>query len=262
MGDELSEYIVDFEKRSAIKSQILADFVAEWMESGSSTEGIVLEASWLIYCDGAWGSTGARAAAILVSPSGIKLRYAMRLQFHREAEKCTNNIAEYKAILLGLRKLRAIGVQTCTLCTDSKVVAGQIKKGCIVRELTHERYLVRVGRMECYFKGFTIEYIERTKNAKANELMKVMALNTPLPADIFFQVIFDTSIKTVEAEPRMINLIEGKDWRVPTMVYLHDYYELDSAAEHIRMQQRTRAYQIIGNDLYKTSVSGPPPSLH
>jgi ribonuclease HI len=28
---ELSDHVVDFEKRSAIKSQILVDFVAEWM---------------------------------------------------------------------------------------------------------------------------------------------------------------------------------------------------------------------------------------
>jgi hypothetical protein len=33
---ELSEHVVDFEKRSAIKSQILANFVAEWMEPGSA----------------------------------------------------------------------------------------------------------------------------------------------------------------------------------------------------------------------------------
>jgi hypothetical protein len=29
-GAELSEYIVDFERRSAIKSQVLADFVVDW----------------------------------------------------------------------------------------------------------------------------------------------------------------------------------------------------------------------------------------
>jgi hypothetical protein len=34
---ELSEYVVDFEKRNIIKSQILADFVAEWTEPGSAT---------------------------------------------------------------------------------------------------------------------------------------------------------------------------------------------------------------------------------
>jgi hypothetical protein len=29
-GAELSEYTVDFERRSAIKSQVLADFVVDW----------------------------------------------------------------------------------------------------------------------------------------------------------------------------------------------------------------------------------------
>jgi ribonuclease HI len=56
------------------------------------------------------------------------LRYDARLQFTNEADKCTNNIAEYEAILLGLPKLRAIRVQTCTLHTDSKVVSSQIEK--------------------------------------------------------------------------------------------------------------------------------------
>jgi hypothetical protein len=66
-------------KRSAIKSQILADFVAEWTESGSVTEGAILESPWLVYCDGAWGTAGAGAATILISPSGIKLCHAARL---------------------------------------------------------------------------------------------------------------------------------------------------------------------------------------
>jgi hypothetical protein len=45
---ELSEYVVDFEKRSAVKSQIMADFVAEWMEPNSRNEGIIPESPWLI----------------------------------------------------------------------------------------------------------------------------------------------------------------------------------------------------------------------
>jgi ribonuclease HI len=65
---------------------------------------------WLMYCDGAWGSTGPGAATILISPSGIKLRYAARLQFTSDIDKCSNNITKYETILLGLRKLRAIGV--------------------------------------------------------------------------------------------------------------------------------------------------------
>jgi hypothetical protein len=106
---ELSEYVDNFEKCSAIKSQVLADFVAKWMEPGSAAGGEVPETPWMVYCDGAWGATGAGAAAILISPLRIKLRYTARMQFNNEVDKCTNNIAKYEAILLRLCKLRAIG---------------------------------------------------------------------------------------------------------------------------------------------------------
>jgi hypothetical protein len=111
---KLSEHVVDFEKCSAIKSYILPDFMAEWTKPGFATEGAVPESPWLVCCDGAWGATGAGAATILTSPLGIKLRYTTRLQFSNETDKCTNNIIEYEAILLGLRKLRAIGVQSAS----------------------------------------------------------------------------------------------------------------------------------------------------
>jgi ribonuclease HI len=184
------------------------------------------------------GSAGTKVATILVSPSGIKLRYAMRLHFHSEADKCINNIAEYETILLGLRMLRTIRVQTCTLRTDSKVIVGQIEKEYIAREPTLERYLALVRRIECYFKGFIVEYIERTKNTEPDELVKATAYNTSLPADIFFHVILDASIKAVKVEPRVINLIEGEDWRTPIMAYLHRYYEPNSAEEHTRIDER------------------------
>jgi hypothetical protein len=50
---ELLEYVVDFKKWSAIKSQILTDFVTEWTEPSSQIEGVVQELPWLVYCDGA-----------------------------------------------------------------------------------------------------------------------------------------------------------------------------------------------------------------
>jgi ribonuclease HI len=51
------------------------------------------------------GELRPRAAVVLKSPLGIRLRYALRLQFTAEATKCSNNIAEYEAVLLGLHKL-------------------------------------------------------------------------------------------------------------------------------------------------------------
>jgi hypothetical protein len=39
--------------------------------------------------------------------------------------------------------------------------------------------------MENYFKGFTVEHIDRNKNTEADELVKAAAHNTPLPVDVF-----------------------------------------------------------------------------
>jgi hypothetical protein len=43
---ELSEHVIDFEKRSAIKSQVIAEFIIDWIESSSYTKGTVVDTPW------------------------------------------------------------------------------------------------------------------------------------------------------------------------------------------------------------------------
>jgi hypothetical protein len=66
--------------------------------------------------------------------------------------------------------------------------------------------------------------------------MKATTLNTPLRAYVFLQTISEAFIKTIEPEPRVINIIQGEDWQAPIMANLCHYYEPDSAVEQIRMQ--------------------------
>jgi hypothetical protein len=76
----------------------------------------------------------------------------------------------------------------------------------------HPRKIPGFGQKNGKFsKGFTVEYIDRNKNTEADEHAKVVARNTPLPADVFLQIILDALIKTIETEPRVINIIEGED---------------------------------------------------
>jgi hypothetical protein len=86
-------------------------------------------------------------------------------------------------------------------------------------------------RMKNYFKGFTVEYIERNKNTKADELAKTAARNTLMPPDVFYEVLEDASVKTVLLRPRLINIIEREDWRAPIMAYLCHYYEPDNTTK-------------------------------
>jgi hypothetical protein len=102
----LTEFTIDFVHRSSIQSQALADFIADWTLGAQDEEKTNDAKAWTIFCDGSWGTFGAGADAILISPSKIKSCYAARLDF-----KCTNNIADYEALLLGLRKLKAMGIR-------------------------------------------------------------------------------------------------------------------------------------------------------
>jgi hypothetical protein len=111
--------------------------------------------------------------------------------------------------------------------------------------------------MQSYFRGFTVEYIERNKNAEGDELAKAATRNTLMPVDVFFQVLEDASVKIVLPEPRVINTIEGEDWRALIMAYLRHYYELDSKNKQTRMQQSAKGYQIVA-----MRCTGPPCKVH
>jgi hypothetical protein len=77
------------------------------MPGAQDEERINDSEAWTIFCDGSWGTFGAGAAVVLVAPSKVRTCYAVRLDF-----SCTNNIAEYEALLLGLRKLKAMGIMS------------------------------------------------------------------------------------------------------------------------------------------------------
>jgi ribonuclease HI len=91
---------------------------------------------------------GVCTAAVITSPTGIKHRYTACLSFALESDRCTNNIAEYKVVILGLRKLRALGVTTCIVKTDSKVIAGQVEKEYSAKDPALKQYLTAVRSLE------------------------------------------------------------------------------------------------------------------
>lgn len=141
------------------------------------------------------------------------MMYAARQEFCKDEDRCTNNIAEYEAVLLGLRKIRALGVQSCKVTTGSKVVANQADKEYVAREPMLAKYLLAVRSMDKYFKGFNTEYIERKHNDEADELAKLESCKQQLSPDVFYEVIQDPTIKTVQKEQRLAQAIMSEDWR-------------------------------------------------
>ncbi|KAJ3698137.1 hypothetical protein LUZ61_001842 [Rhynchospora tenuis] len=105
---ELSEYDVTFIPRTAYKSQILADFVVECTARPSelSSEDEV----WHVYVDGAASERGSGVGVEIIGPKGEKFHYAIHLTFN-----VSNNVAEYEALLAGLRLTEATGAKCLPL---------------------------------------------------------------------------------------------------------------------------------------------------
>jgi ribonuclease HI len=180
---ELAEHVINSVARSAIKSQVLAYFVADWTPSTPKGEAIVTEPVWEVQCDGAYCHLGSAAAAVLKSPSGIKLRYALRMK----CDNCTNNVAEYEGLLLALRKARAVGARRLVILTDSELVAGHIEKTYKAKKPDMMKYLQVVRSMEKFFIGITVRSFPRHYNKEADAIAKATALLEPLPPDVFYE---------------------------------------------------------------------------
>jgi len=148
----LAAHTIDFVPRSAIKSQVLADFIADWTPPAPSQKQLVIEAIWQLECGGAYYKNGSGASAVLTAPSGTQLKYAGRLDF----VGCTNNMAEYEGLHLGLRKARALGARRLSIISDSELITNHIGKTYRALKPELAKYLAAVQSMEKYFLGFSI----------------------------------------------------------------------------------------------------------
>jgi ribonuclease HI len=249
---ELNEFTIDYVHRSSIQSQALADFIADWTPGAQDEERTKDNEAWIMFYDGSWGTFDAGAAAILISPSKIRSCYTARLEFN-----CTNNIAEYEALLLGLRKLMAMGIRRAILKFDSHVIIGHIDKSSKARDLKLEKYLDTARRMEASFEGFLVKNIPIGENEHADLLAKSAAQGLPLPSEVFFETIKAPSVELMERAVLTISPVHSEDWRTKIISFLQGNYPSDDEVYIKIMQARTRPYMIIEGELYKQRVCSP-----
>jgi ribonuclease HI len=249
---ELNEFSIDYVHRSSIQSQALADFIADWTPGAQEEETNKDVEAWTVFYDGSWGTFGVGATAVLVAPSKVRTCYAARLDF-----SCTNNIAEYEAFLLGLRKLRAMGIRRAILKTDSQVISGHIDKSSKARDPKLEKYLDRVRRLEASFEGFSVKNIPRGENEHADLLAKSVAQGLPLPSEVFFETIKAPSVEPMERAVLAISPAHSEDWRIEIISFLQGNCLSDDEAYNKRMEARTRPYVVIEGELYKHEVCSP-----
>jgi hypothetical protein len=125
---EIMGETISFAPWKAIKSQVLADFVAEWVDTQLPTTLIQPELCTM-YFDGSLMKTGAGAGLLFISPLGKHLRYVLRLHF-----PASNNVAEYEALVNGLCIAIELGLRCLDARGDSQLVIDQVMKNSHCRD--------------------------------------------------------------------------------------------------------------------------------
>jgi ribonuclease HI len=116
---------------------------------------------------GARGNPGpAAAAAVLSSPSGEVIDEQAQL-----LGTATNNVAEYRALLLGLARARELGADEIEVVGDSELIAKQVQgiykvKHPAMRPLHLEAMQALRG-----FDSWSIRTVPRAQNAEADALV-------------------------------------------------------------------------------------------
>jgi hypothetical protein len=113
---ELGALSIDFKPRTAIKSQALVDFMAEWRENQIPTPVDKLE-HWTMYFDGSLKLDGGGAEVLFIFPRGEQLKYVLQILW-----EVSNNEAKYEALLHGLCLAISLGIKRLLVYGNSLLV--------------------------------------------------------------------------------------------------------------------------------------------
>jgi ribonuclease HI len=121
-----------------------------------------------MYFDGSLMKTGAGAGLLFISPLRVHMRYIIRLHF-----PASNNVAEYEALVMGLRITVELGVRYLDVRGDSQLMIDQVMKSSSCRDPKMEAYCEEVRRLKDKFHGLELNHIARRYNEAADELVKI-----------------------------------------------------------------------------------------
>jgi len=117
------------------------------------------------------------------------MRYIIRLHF-----PASNNMAEYEALLSGLRIAIELGVKRLDVRGDSQLVIDQVIKEFSCHDPKMEAYCNAVRHLEDKFDGLEFNHVPRKYNEDADKLAKIASGRTTFPPNIFARDVVKPSV--------------------------------------------------------------------
>ncbi|XP_075636522.1 uncharacterized protein LOC142608716 [Castanea sativa] len=214
---ELSEFDIQYQPRTAVKGQILADFVAEF--TTAEEQGAEKTPIWRIHTDGS----------------------------------SNKHAGKYEALVVRLELAIAAGAKKAIVYSDSQIVTSQVNGNYDCKNERMKRYLGEVkGRMSDL--QFTIIQIPREENQEADRLAKAASAE---PMIVPEQVLSFVQISSLLDDISMQAVSNEDCWTAPIMVYLKEGKLPDDKENARKLKVTAARFVLIKNVLYKRGFSRP-----
>jgi ribonuclease HI len=152
----------------------------------------------------------------LVSPAGKIHNLSYRLEF-----VCTNNAAEFEALLLGIENALNLGCGHLSIFRNSELVVNLIRKTCSPSDKLMERYSQTVWALVSNLLSFNITHVKKELNSMADRLTVFAASPTqqllPHRPDCAFQSLHrpyipekEGSWKAIPSDERIYVVIQNE----------------------------------------------------
>jgi ribonuclease HI len=121
---------------------------------------------WKMFFDGASSSEGAGAGVVFISPCQEAVSLSYKLEF-----EATNNVAEYEALVLGMRAAKEMGIKEIAIFKDAELIIQQVKNAYHANNPQLRNYRNEVWDLiDNSFLTFNISFIPRGENTLVDSL--------------------------------------------------------------------------------------------
>ncbi|XP_020237934.1 uncharacterized protein LOC109817144 [Cajanus cajan] len=242
---ELSQFDIRFQPRGPIKAQSMADFINEFTPKVPPEPHV-----WTLHVDGSSNQQGGGADIILEGPGKVVVEQSLRFSF-----RTSNNQAEYKALLAGLRLANDLGITRVKCWSDSQVVTRQVNDTFQIKEPTLLLYFHAFQKLRNNFDDVYVEHIPQELNARADQLAK---LATSKKTSHLRSMIQQELQKPTIVEAKCLHVHQGSpNWMTGIVKYLLTGELPADPLEAKMMRTMAARYTLVAGELYKRGASSP-----
>ena len=242
---ELSEFDIQYRPQTAIKGQVVADFIAEYTQlKGKEAEVL---GQWSIHTDGSSNRHAGGASVVIQTPERDKIECMIRLDF-----PTTNNEAEYEALVAGLNLAKAADAENMVVHCDSQVITSQINSNYECKNERMKKYLEemknQIGSLEVKFVQ-----IPREENECADRLAKAASTEFMIVSEQVLSFVQVSSL--IDDGAYVQEIISEKNWTMPLIAYLRSGILPDVKDVARKLKIQASRFVLIRDVLYKRGFS-------